>query len=464
MASFTLANLDDLTSGSEWLNLQDYPFNAVGNGIADDTAAVNAWIAAVVSSGTPGYAPTGRYKITSQMFWDMTSRPTGIKIFGDGSGATIFDVTAVASTPQFLIGGSAGNYFNCSFGDFGVDGSSSGITFQIGHSDFSDPINSSLFYNINVKNAVSTGSPVACTLGYLVTNTFINLETNNGGSVGTSLQMLQSVNNTFVSGSYSTGAIGVNMLTGYNYGNTFTATDIENTVTCLQVDTAKAHSNTFIGGQFVWSGSSPVVLNTAGNYFWFIGVNPSSGSTGLITGSSAGAGLWLERFVGAVPAGGILVQPASGTDASVAIAAASGQSAEVLLQEQSSGAQKQRWGILKNNASESGGNAGSDLLITRYNDAGVSIDNPLSITRSTGIVQMLDGVAICGGGTGSWSLFGSSPVTAPINTTGAGSNPQTAGSAGASLYDTTWDGGVGSKAYTVFDLVKALKLSGLLAS
>ena len=47
-----------------------------------------------------------------------------------------------------------------------------------------------------------------------------------------------------------------------------------------------------------------------------------------------------------------------------------------------------RWRIGKNPDSESGSNAGSNLSISRYSDAGSLIDTPVSITRSTGLVTI----------------------------------------------------------------------------
>jgi hypothetical protein len=48
-----------------------------------------------------------------------------------------------------------------------------------------------------------------------------------------------------------------------------------------------------------------------------------------------------------------------------------------------------RWIVaLGDSAPESGGNSGSNFTIQRYNDAGVVMDNPLSITRSNGIVAV----------------------------------------------------------------------------
>jgi len=47
-----------------------------------------------------------------------------------------------------------------------------------------------------------------------------------------------------------------------------------------------------------------------------------------------------------------------------------------------------RWRISKNSASETGGNAGSDFNISRYDDAGVVIANALTITRLNGKVTL----------------------------------------------------------------------------
>lgn len=65
-----------------------------------------------------------------------------------------------------------------------------------------------------------------------------------------------------------------------------------------------------------------------------------------------------------------------------------------------------RWGLLTNNAAESGSNAGSDFQISRYTDAGTFIDAAMFIERATGNVgigtispsQLLEVAAEDGGG------------------------------------------------------------------
>jgi hypothetical protein len=48
-----------------------------------------------------------------------------------------------------------------------------------------------------------------------------------------------------------------------------------------------------------------------------------------------------------------------------------------------------RWQLdIGNTTAEGGANAGTNFVLTRYDDAGASIDNPLTITRSTGIMAL----------------------------------------------------------------------------
>jgi hypothetical protein len=62
------------------LNVKDY--GAVGDGVADDTAAIQAALNAVTVGGRAVYLPAGRYKVTST----LTVTQDGTTIFGDGAG------------------------------------------------------------------------------------------------------------------------------------------------------------------------------------------------------------------------------------------------------------------------------------------------------------------------------------------------------------------------------------------
>ena len=60
------------TPRSDWVNVKSPPYNAVGDGVADDTAAIKAALTAagVPRSSTPTvYFPPGTYKITATLDW-----------------------------------------------------------------------------------------------------------------------------------------------------------------------------------------------------------------------------------------------------------------------------------------------------------------------------------------------------------------------------------------------------------
>lgn len=64
-----------------------------------------------------------------------------------------------------------------------------------------------------------------------------------------------------------------------------------------------------------------------------------------------------------------------------------------------------RWQVLASGAAESGSNNGSNFTVRRYDDAGVLIDTPLTITRNTGVstikeLTLTTPLAVSQGGTG----------------------------------------------------------------
>lgn len=70
-----------------------------------------------------------------------------------------------------------------------------------------------------------------------------------------------------------------------------------------------------------------------------------------------------------------------------------------------------RWKQGVSSTAESGSNAGSDWFVNRYSDAGAAIDTPLSITRSSGVVVVQDGLTInsdTGDGVGQLRMVGGS--------------------------------------------------------
>ncbi len=64
-------------------------YGAVGNGVADDTAAIQAAISALPAAGGTVYLPAGTYKLT-----DPLSLRSNLTLVGDGDGATVVRQTA----------------------------------------------------------------------------------------------------------------------------------------------------------------------------------------------------------------------------------------------------------------------------------------------------------------------------------------------------------------------------------
>jgi hypothetical protein len=71
---------------SDVLNAKDY--GAKGDGVTDDTAAIQRWLAAVGSSGGTGYVPSGSYLISNAI--TQTLAGVSVNLRGAGAGATRF--------------------------------------------------------------------------------------------------------------------------------------------------------------------------------------------------------------------------------------------------------------------------------------------------------------------------------------------------------------------------------------
>jgi hypothetical protein len=78
-----------------------------------------------------------------------------------------------------------------------------------------------------------------------------------------------------------------------------------------------------------------------------------------------------------------------------------------------------RWSLSKTSTAESGSNAGSNVSLARFDDAGALLGTPITVARNTGLMTVAEGLAVSGNGgaaSGFTSLgVSSTTTTAPVN-------------------------------------------------
>lgn len=281
---------------SERVSVKD--FGAKGDGITDDTAALNAWWTYLVTSGAAGRLVKGRYKCSS-LTWDIgTARTTGVKIEGDGPQQSIIDMTSAGGTLQITC--STGAAFYSTFRDFGVVSNLAGVTLQLGNPALTDALNSFTFENLVVNNLSTSAAATGYECNGLFACDRVNIVTNCAGH-GDALRINKAAFNGFT-GAMGNADNGIHVTSNYVFGNTFMNLDIEVVSTCVTIDTANANNNTWIGGQYVWTIAAVNATAGSGNLF----NNPNAGSGTFSFTNKVGAsidfppidGTWTPTFTG----------------------------------------------------------------------------------------------------------------------------------------------------------------------
>ncbi|HEX4847625.1 MAG TPA: glycosyl hydrolase family 28-related protein, partial [Novosphingobium sp.] len=89
-------------------------FGAVGDGVANDTAAVQAWATHCATNHVRGYAPPGTYRLTATIAVPVSE---GLTLRGAGPTQTVFSM-ATDNTAIFDLGGAVGDTY-LRYVDFG---------------------------------------------------------------------------------------------------------------------------------------------------------------------------------------------------------------------------------------------------------------------------------------------------------------------------------------------------------
>lgn len=264
-------------------------FGAKIDGVTDDTTAWVNWLAAIKAGSRAGYLPGGVIKLNSQVVIDLAGlSDRGIKIYGDGQKQTVLDLTAVTTSPAFLItdtgSGLAGFY--SSFSDFGIHGNIAGTLVQLGRVDQTDALNAMEFRNLWVGNNSMSAAAIGIQANWVLGSKFDNVVAANNGH-GDAWQLVAASFCTWLGGAGTWADNGMHLTTGGPgfgsiKGNTIIGMDYEvNTVNDVNIDTGNARNNTWTGGTFVYNpGTNFGVAASAGGENLFINPSPNAYPSG----------------------------------------------------------------------------------------------------------------------------------------------------------------------------------------
>lgn len=145
-AELTTALADYTPRTGRPLVATDAPYNAVGNGVADDTAALNAFIAACANQGREGIIPAGTYRFTAQL--GTADKTKAFTIRGAGKYATVLKRAADFTGPAIQISRTD----NWLMEGFTVDGGATEFPTNASHGLVAMDCSFATFRNIDVRN------------------------------------------------------------------------------------------------------------------------------------------------------------------------------------------------------------------------------------------------------------------------------------------------------------------------
>ena len=252
-------------TGNTWIDVRCY--GAVGDGVNDDTAAINSALAAALANDEPLFLPHGRFHITSTLAIDYQSRAdTGFRLISMGA---IIEGKSIAAAPVLEILCSGGNaqspkgcfYFN-EQGTLFVNADSNGYAVVIGERDFSDAHNSIKVDHLIINNANTGLGAGGLQLNYVLSSQILAVADSAGGAAGIALEQTQISHISGAGSASASGGVALRIENGYSFANTFEAIDLEEAPTCLVIASSNAAHNTFISP---YMACPTAIAATAGN-------------------------------------------------------------------------------------------------------------------------------------------------------------------------------------------------------
>ncbi len=232
-----------------WIDVRCY--GATGNGVTDDTAAINRALAAALASDQPLFLPHGTFRVTRTVVIDYKTRSdTGFRLISMGA---IINGKSISSAPALEIVCTGGSphapkgcfYFN-EQGTLFVNANTDGYAVVIGERDFSDAHNSIKIDHLIVNNANAGPRAGGLQLNYVLSSQIFAVANSAGGAAGIALEQTQISHLGGAGSAGAKGGAGLLIENGYSFANTIDAMDLEVAPTCLVIASRNAAHNTFI--------------------------------------------------------------------------------------------------------------------------------------------------------------------------------------------------------------------------
>lgn len=267
-------------------------FGAIGDGVTDDTEALDAWFSYVKTVTKRGRLSPKTYVYNGQLKWDLDgANTTGIEINGVTTQSSIIQVNT-SSSPAVKIFCSGGTVplpviqANSNFRKFGFATNVNGISLQIGTSDFTDQLNRNSF-DLTVTNGSAGSSAVGVQLNAMFwceirINTVVNGLSITPGSIG--IEQRKVAFSSFYIGAASTD-IGLKLTSDYNYGNGYYNLDLEVVNIAVVIDGVSCVDNTFYNGTYGYEHVG-VRANTGSNNL-FVAPNKNAANSFFDTGANS---------------------------------------------------------------------------------------------------------------------------------------------------------------------------------